>query len=380
MDELTMLKSFRESEPDSGVARERAEKMLRARIARSRSNRRMLVALVAFGALVVLAASAYGVHARFLAGDEAPPDVKRQVALLDQVKGTLFKMRAQGLEVDRTRAAAVIVASTGPVYLWTTPTRDGRLCAFVQIVGTERRPRGRPNLGGGCGGWLRPVGATFSRTFVRGGRYLLLVYGRVDPDAVSIEIRSPAGVKRVAPTGRWFLTEVRAEPTIVVAFDRQGRRLGAQRFGPASPRPQTPTGRPKGTAVAQILTRRTRKPIRLSVTRYAGGETCATLTTPGGVGHGCGRAPLPRTLPISVTQIGPVPKGLVLLAGEVGSGIATVDIRFEDGRRERLDVHDRLILYQVARSDVVPGRRPVELIGRDVAGAIVARRSLRPRR
>lgn len=380
MDELALLSRFREAELDDGFARERAESALRERIAQNRSSRRTLVAFVAFGALVVLAASAYGVRTRFLVGDEAPPDVTRQVALLDQVKGTLFPWRAQGVLVDRTRLAAAIDASTGPVYLWTAPARGGRVCAFLQIAGTERRPGGVPNLGGGCGGYAPPLSAQFSRSAVRGGRYVLVAYGRVEREVASVEIRSAGRVSSVVPTARWFLVELGAEPEAIVAKDRRGRRLGIQRFGAPPVAPQAPRGKPLRTSVAQILTRRTHKPIRLTVTRYRGGTTCTELDTPGGVSSGCGVAPLPMTLPIGVTQIGRIPVGLVLLAGEVGSAIASVEVRFEDGRSERLRLTDGLILYQVARADLAPGRRPVALVGRDRNGAIVVRRSLRPRR
>jgi hypothetical protein len=210
------------------------------------------------------------------------------------------------------------------------------------------------------------------------GRYLGLAYGRVPPKTASVEIRSGAGVRRVVPQGRWLLAELRAAPDEIVARDRAGRQLGAQRFEHIRPGPRVPTGIPLRTSVAEILTRRTHKPIRLTVTRYRGGKSCVVLETPGGTSGGCSPTPKPRTLPIGVTQIGRIPVGLVLFAGEVGSGIASVELRFEDGRREALRLQEGLVLYQVARADLVPGRRPEGLLGRDAEGAIVVLKSLRP--
>jgi hypothetical protein len=69
---------------------------------------------------------------------------------------------------------------------------------------------------------------------------------------------------------------------------------------------------------------------------------------------------------------------MLLLWGEVGSEIEKLELRFEDGRVERLPLVEQFTLYQVDPADFVVGRRPIALVGRNSDGTIVGERKLGP--
>ena len=378
MDELTPLREFR---ADAGLppeARAEARRALGAAVAGRRRRSRWVLALAAALALVG-AGAAYALAREFLVGDPAPTAVEDEVALLTRVRGELLPSRRPGVVVraEETRLGAKLQAPTGPVYLWVAPGARGEYC-FTQIVGTEL-PDGRPNLsGGGCALGGRTFAATATGSRVR-DRCLTVLHGQGARSVRRLEARYDGRRLPIPLSGRFFLTELpgigeRGLPELtVVALDAERRELGRQTFGRFPiPRPLDLTGeRP----VLEILTRRTRKPIRL----YAL-DGCVVLVTPGGTSRGCGGRPIrPREIPIGPTQIGSAPTGMVLLDGEVGRAIARLELRFEDGRVERLPLVRGFTLYQVAPRDLAEGRRPVELVGRNEAGAIVARRPLAPR-
>jgi hypothetical protein len=352
-----------------------------------RPSRRSL-AIGALGGVVLLAAgTAYVLGTGVIDGDPVPRAVKDEVQRVNRVRGELIPSVREGPRVlaEETRAAAVLQASTGPVYLWVAPTESGDRCLFLQVVGTEG-PDGRPNLGGGCGRGAPGLEASLSGTRVRDGRWLVLVHGRVERPVERVEIRVEDGPRIVPPlSDGFFLVEVpgvadsevpsleivgRAADGRVVSRRKQGRQPNLQ---------EHPVGIAGESPVLEILTRRTRKPIKLYVVER-GGERCSVLETPGGTASGCGGGspPGPREIPIRPNQIGSAPKGMLLLWGEVGRGIATLELRFEDGRVEKLPLARHFTLYQVDPSDFALGRRPVELIGRGTEGRVVGRQTLGP--
>ena len=69
---------------------------------------------------------------------------------------------------------------------------------------------------------------------------------------------------------------------------------------------------------------------------------------------------------------------MLLLSGAVGREIDRLELRFEDGRLERLPLADQHTLYQVDARDFAAGRRPIELIGKDSRGGVVATAELGP--
>ena len=183
---------------------------------------------------------------------------------------------------------------------------------------------------------------------------------------------------RIPLQGRWFVAELDAEPSEVVGFDARGRVVARQKFGgPAAGADQAPYPVGPVQTVLEIRTRYTRRPILVQVARASDGTSCQSLVTPGGTGSGCGGRPIgARQIGVSPTQIGTAPKGMLLLFGRVGREIAVLNVRFEDGRVERLPLARGFSVYQVAHGDYRRGRRPILLVGRNRAGSIVAKQKL----
>ena len=349
---------------------------------RRRTRSRPVVLFAVFMAAAILTAAGYAVVRYVIVGSSAPKAVKDRMRLLDTVKGELIPKvhRRSGIEVERTRAAAVIQASTGPVYLWVAPTERGGHCRFVQIVGTEL-PGGRPNLSGGCVSPKQKFDINVSGTRVS-GRWLRLVVVHAAPPARTVRVRFADGTRRSFELSRdgFLLVEVRRAVREVSVLNGSGRVLNRLRSLPAPGRRSFP--RPTGPAhtVAVIRTVRTHRPIVLRVAPGANGTRCTILITPGGTGRGCGgRPPKPDEMAVSMEQIGSARShGMLLYWGAVGSKIDMVQLRFEDGARVSLPIHEGFVLYQVKPYDFVAGRRPIELVARDRTGEVVASRRLGP--
>jgi hypothetical protein len=386
MDELAALRELRRDARVAATARADARRVLVEAMSRRRT-RRGAVAVVALGAaLLVVAGTAYALGIRIFAGEPAPESVKNEARLLNEVKGELIPRARTGPRVlaDQTRAGAVLQASTGPVYLWVAPTASGGRCVFLHVVGNEQ-PDGRPNLSGGCDRGTETLDATFAGTRVRNGRWVAFVYGHARRPVERIEIALENGRRIDAPlSSGFFLVEVPHVPDgevsvlEVVALAADGRVVARQR------RSEPPAFPPRRVDVSgespllEILTRRTRKPIRLFVVG-SGADRCSVLESPGGTGSSCGgRPPRPRELAVAPNQIGAAPNGMLLFWGEVGREIAALELRFEDGRVERLPLVRHWTLYQVDPADFAEGRRPIELVGRNADGDIVGRRPLGP--
>jgi hypothetical protein len=92
-------------------------------------------------------------------------------------------------------------------------------------------------------------------------------------------------------------------------------------------------------------------------------------------GGGCSPSPLPPEIPavfgVSGTRIGD--RYLELVRGEVSVGVASVELRYPDGRRETLPVFERFFL-----SELRDGMRPTVMITRDANGAEIKRRHASP--
>jgi hypothetical protein len=131
--------------------------------------------------------------------------------------------------------------------------------------------------------------------------------------------------------------------------------------------------------VASIRTLRTHRMIVLRVWPASTGRG-VTLRTPGGVSRGCcGRPPKRTEISVHPEQIGRLPRpGILLLWGGIGANIKTLQLRFEDKTHVPVPIQNHYSLYQVNPHNVIPGHRPVELIGRDDTGRVVATQRVEP--
>jgi hypothetical protein len=352
-------------------------------------RRRVVVVAVAAFALVA-GGTAYAIARQLFIGDPAPPAVKEAAAgaaLLDEVKGELIprvhhESETPAIRVEQTRLAAWINASTGPVYLWVAPSDRGQ-CLFMQVVDTEQ-PGGRPNLSSeGCGPDRLPIRWGVSGQRMRDGQWLTLVSGRVRAPIARLEASYDGRTLAVPLSGRFFLSELPGisahdVPAIeLVGYDAAGRKVARERYTPRAPLPDLDVSGEK--PVLEILTRRTRRPLRLYVMER-GGRRCTVLAGPGEMSSGgCGgQPPAPREIAVSEAQIGSAPNGMLLLLGEVGGEIERLELRFEDGRVERLPFAAQHTLYQVDARDFPAGRRPIALIGRNSRGEVIAEQEVGP--
>lgn len=389
MDELTKLRSFRASVTPRVGARTRAEQVLRQATAGGRRRPRVArpLALAAAVAALLVAGGAYALERYVLVGDPAPPDVKEIAARLNEVRGSFLRERHPGPRplVEDMRAGAVIRASAGPVYMWVAPSSDGGYCAFLDLG--LRLPDGRPNMSSGChSGDARLLDPQSSGMRMPDGRWLQLLHGSVRrPPVERLELVRPgADPVEIPLSGRFFLYQVEdmepeeLPPLAVVAYDSSGRVVARRTMH--YPRPRFRRLDISGQRpLIEILTRRTKKPIKLYVLEREG-ELCSVVDMPAGRSGSCTRSPKPSEIGVSYEQIGPStsPKAMLLLHGQVGEAIDALDLVFEDGRTEHLPLVDGWTLYQVSPTDLVPGRLPSEFVGRDEGGKVIARRPVAP--
>lgn len=387
MDDLNLIREFRGHAAPAPAARERARAALRSAIAGRRARRsRLLVVAAGLAVLLVGGGTAYALAREFLIGDPAPADVKQEAARANSFGKPIIgpplpqgpRVRPEGMVL-----AASLHSSVGGVYLWRAPSDREGDCLFTQIHGTEQ-PDGRPNLGGGCIGGGRPIDVSASGTRLRDGRWLSLVYGRVDESIQRLVLELDRRRLPVPLTGRFFLFEL---PEVVPGESPPLRFLGYDAAGRQMAEYEQPGSRASDHVcdldisserpALEILTRRTRKPLRAYVFEREG-RRCQVLTTPGGSSSG-GDAILrgPRDIPLGITQIGSADNALVLIWGVVGDAIDRLELHFDDGRVEQLPLANHVTLYQVDPGDYAQGRQPVKLVGRDAAGKVIAEQPLR---
>jgi hypothetical protein len=385
MDELVRLRQFRPTPAPSAAARAQATLALRKTVDGRRWRTRPLSVAAAIIAAAALATAAYAIYQSVIVGAPAPANVKNVVRLESEVKGELIP-RAHanpGIEVTKTKAAAAITTSVGPVYLWVAPNKRGDSCAYLQIVALDL-PGGRPNLSGGCssGGPGFYVGIQYSRVK---NRPFALVQGRIGTKgAKTVELQFANGSSHSYPiTDQYVLAETDPNNAIKTTMvrDANGRVL-AQRHNnnPLSPLQQGqqllqrrhPTGPWKTVATLRTIGKH-----RLLAEKTApgsNGTVCHELVTPSGTGGGCNRPIGPTGLDIGPTQIGTAPHGWFLLDGPVGAKIHSLELRFENGTHIAIAIQHGYILYQVNPQNFVSGHRPTALIARNAAGNIVRTR------
>jgi hypothetical protein len=383
MDELVRLRQFRPAPAPSAAARAQAAYALRSRItSRRRRTPRPLIVVAAIVVAAALATAAYAIYQSVIVGSPAPANVKNIVRLQTEVKGELIP-RAHanpGIEVAKTKAAAAITASVGPVYLWVAPTKRGGSCAYLQIVALDL-PGGRPNLSGGCFSG-RPefhVGIEYIRVK---NRPFALVQGRVGTNgAKTVELKFANGSSHTYTIiDKYVLSETDPNNAIktLILRDAHGHVLAQRNYSNSlSPLQQGqqllhrfhPIGPWKTVATLRTIGRH-----RLLAEKTAPGSNrtvCHELVTPSGTGGGCNRPIGPTDLDIGPTQIGTAPHGWFLLDGPVGAKIHSLDLRFEDGTHTAIPIQHGYILYQVNPQNFVSGHRPTKLIAHNTAGQIV---------
>jgi len=376
MDELALLGEFRLEDAAPNGAREHARSRLRAAVARHRRRRRRELVAVVFVAAAIVAGAAYGVVRELVIGDPPPEEVKRALARFGHEAELIPYPRPEDSRVEDARVAAVLESSVGPAYLFSVPNARA-LCGWVWIEG-QRGYQGRPDMSGVCGS-SRETFFAVSRQPVD-GQLVQLLAGKASDEVERVTVRFGERAVDIPLTGRWFFAELAEEPTALVTYNVAGRvvdeheiRLPPSQIAPA------PQPHPAGQArkVAEISARDS-EVIVLEVAPASDGGYCMTVHSdrrrPNG---GCSvPKPRPREIGVSAMNFGGAPGGVLLLVGSVGSDIATLELRYENGRVAPVPLGEGWALFEVEHADYVEGRRPVSLAGRDTSGREIATKRL----
>jgi hypothetical protein len=374
MDELALLKSFRIDDASPNGAREHAQGALREAIARARMRRRLTLAAAFVGA-AILAGAAYGVAHKLIVGQRAPKEVREQPARFAHAAELIPVPHPNDPRLDVARVAAVLDSSVGTVDLFGSPNARG-LCASTWVEG-DRGYQGRLNMTSACGSRDQSFWAVGSERFR--GQPVVLFFGHVGPRVARIGLRLDSEAMTVPLIGRWFLAELPRFPHRFefLTYDRSGRKLEDNKFSPHFGRPRPSARLPHQVTRAREVTR----------IRARGGEQITLFTARASDGGRCqivrsDRRPSNRTCSVAIPHrreigvngmnFGGAPGGVLLLIGPVGSDIATLELRYENGRVRNIPLTDGWALSEIARADYRKGRRPEVLVGRDAAGKIIA--------
>ena len=378
MDELALLKDFRLEDAAPNGAREHARAAFRAVGTKQRRRRRRRFVALAFVGAAILAGTAYGVVHELIVGDPAPEEVREQPARFGHSAELIPVPHPDDPRLEEARVAAVLDSSVGTVYLFSSPNARG-LCASTWIEG-DRGYQGRLNMSGVCGASAQSFYAFGEQPY--GGKAVRLFFGRAGDGVERIALRFGSDTIEVPLTGRWFLAEFAERPDAFLSSDAEGRVLEQRTFawpaGPSGPvvEPPKPVTQPR--ELARISSQVGSEEISLLVARASEGGYCQIVESDRRPSNrGCSiPAPKPHEIGVSAINFGGAPGGILLLVGPVGADIATLDLRYQNGRIATVPLSDGWALYEVEHSNYVEGRRPEVLVARDESGREIASKRL----
>jgi hypothetical protein len=385
MDELALLKDFRLEDASPNGAREHARAALRATAARQRRRRRRAFVVLAIVGAVILVGAAYGVVHELVVGSPAPPEVREQPARFGHSAELIPVPHPDDPRLDQARVAAVLDSSAGTVYLFASPNARG-LCGSTWLEG-DRGYQGRLNMPSVCGDRDQSFYAFGNHDYGSVGGHdfrknpLRLFWGRAGDRVARVALRFGSRSVAVPLTGRWFLAEFPEQPDEFLSYSAGGSLLEQQKFH--WPTGHEPVVKPphQVTAeheVARIRARGGSEEVMLLVARASDGGFCQIVRsdrTP--TNQTCSVAPpSAREIAVAGMNFGGAPGGILLLVGPVGSDIARLELRYQNGRVANLPLSEGWALYEVERADYVEGRRPEILIGRDASGREIASQRL----
>jgi hypothetical protein len=203
-----------------------------------------------------------------------------------------------------------------------------------------------------------------------------LLAGRVSDAVTRVAVRFAERTVDVPLTGRWFFAELSDDPTALLTYDAAGRLVDQHEISQAPPQGTT-IPQPKPVAEAHkvaAISARDGEAITLEVARASDGGYCVTVRSDRRrPNSGCSTPKqTPHEIGVSAMNFGGAPGGALLLVGPVGSDVASLELRYEDGRVAPVPLNEGWALFEVEPGDYVQGRRPETLIGRDASGQEVA--------
>jgi hypothetical protein len=393
MDELGLIRDFRAGMPGpSEEARRQARELLAARFEHrkgafmfARFERRQLLVAAAVALIAgLLAGSALAFGDRlldFIRGEPLPKPVQLEFAHLDPQSvipyfdyPTVIKSRIHGVLAFDTAA--------GRVVLWAGPTRSGGACYVFRKLRPTTMPD-RISLAAGCFGSRVPRGLKLVATLVAPmGGNLAFAWGYTAKNVASVEVHLADGkVKRTPVYERFFAVGAPATTSLVssVALAKDGHVLG--RCCPLPPLPPLSPPRPPRTGPYPTVFDLTNAGHRFvfAVAPAARGGLCTDLTSPGRP-HERPCIPRPgRLQPLGFGEGGPPGPPYGFFVGRAGKGVASVELRYEDGTSSKVPLTSRYFLEVVTGLHTRRGHRPLVFLARDSNGQVVATQRLERR-
>ena len=381
MDELALLKDFRLEDASPDGAREHARAALRVAVERRRRPSRRTLVLLGFVGAAILAGAAYAVVRELTVGDPAPEEVREQPARFGHSAELIPVPHPDDPQLDQARVAGVLDSSAGTVYLFSSPNARG-LCASTWIEG-DRGYQGRLNMPSVCGGRDQSFfgygnddyGIVAGHDFAKNP--LRLFWGRAGDGVARVALRFGNRTVTVPMMGRWLFAEIPSIPDEFLSYDAGGRLLEHHKlYWPTGHEPEykPPHRVTEEHQVARIRARGGSEEVTLLVARASDGGYCQIVRsdrTP--TNQGCSVArPKAGEIGVSAMNFGGAPGGILLLVGPVGSDIAKLELRYQNGRVVNIPLSEGWALYEIETADYVEGRRPETLIGRDPSGREIA--------
>jgi hypothetical protein len=373
MDELALLREFRLEDAEPNGARDHARSLLRAAVARHRRRRRRALVALAFVGAAIVAGTAYGVVRELVVGDPPPEEVKQALARFGHEAELIPVPTPDDPRVEDARVAAVLDSSAGPAYLFSVPAAR-ILCGWVWFEG-KRGYQGRPDMSSVCG---MPQQTFFAysppQPVERGGvRYM---WGRAGDKVARVTVRFGERAVDVPLSGRWFFAELTEAPSALVTYDAAGRIVDEHAISVALPT-GTPMPQPQPAGERHTVSKITAhggEELALEVAPASDGGYCMTVRSDRRrPNSGCSIAkPGPREVGVTAMNFGGAPGGVLLLVGPVGSDLASIEARYENGRVDPVPLTEGWVLYEVEPADYLAGRRPEILVGRDASGRRIA--------
>jgi hypothetical protein len=344
-----------------------------------RGLRRPWLALPLAAALAaIVVGSALGLYGQIVDFFSAEPAPERIVVHFGQMtaRAKIF----MGPHVDAEKARKVTEATIGGKRrsLYVAPTADGGFCWMWE------------GGAGSCGRTTLASKRSVSAVSLEspGHDGAARIYGDVvDPAVVRLEValadgeRAEVSVVWVSPPidAGFFIHEAPSDRNPILAlvgFDKDGRELYRQEMPRTDPRWEPGAdGLPR---VADRMKKRTLFDFRdhrgqhwtLVVAPAPEEETCWAYSR----GGGC----VSPKHPAIIGGMSPQSGESVNLCCAVADGVATVELRYQDGARKQLTPVDGFLLYVIPPEHYRLGHRLEQLVWRDAAGKEVAQRTFKP--
>lgn len=386
---------------DWGHVRRKARRLALRRLALRAGTTAVMVSLA-----VLVATPAFGLRGRlvqlFASGEPAPAKVVADFAQLDVAAPSGM---APDVIASEAREVMDVPLTTGKnAILWVAPTRSGGFCLGLSMNG-----RGSGDAGG-CDrdrvGRFAP-GLSIPGPISSDGRILeppVVIDGHtLIPSAAKVEVRFEDGA--VAETAivwvsepidaGFFIYEVPQDhweaghrPVSLLLEDGDGRELARSKSYLNESLQRMTGSDPRTAAPREALAFQRRKLIEVTTaqgTREAlwvaprrDGGRCEWLTSDGHPGRESS-CPPPSQMPPDEIAAGLLAGSApILLEGELGVDVATLELHYQDGDVERLRPVEGFVLAEITSRHWPLGHRLEELVALDAHGAVVARHRLDP--